>query len=109
MEISWEDRKLRGGSPGNRLQKPYDLGQSLPFLPQNSLLFEQSPLNETLLLSTPTSPYHSEFSHSSTPTNTAYPFFEPFSEPPPPNPVNSCLKSPPSMICHPISTSALAL
>ncbi|KAM6498886.1 Armadillo-type fold [Amanita muscaria] len=76
-----------------KLQNPYDLGQSVPFLPQNSLLFEQSPMNrvqETLPLTTHTSPYRSQFSQSSTclPTaNTAYPFFEPFSEPPTPAPV----------------------
>ncbi|KAF8640907.1 hypothetical protein AX17_000555 [Amanita inopinata Kibby_2008] len=74
-----------------KLQSPYDLGQSLPYLPQNSLLFEQSPtrVQEPSPLPTHTSPYRSQFSQSSTclPATNAFPFFEPFSEPPTPAPV----------------------
>ncbi|KAF8346084.1 armadillo-type protein [Amanita rubescens] len=74
-----------------KLQNPYDLGQSIQYVPQNSLLFEQSPINraqEPSPLSTHTAPYRSHFSQSSTclPTTSSLQFFEPFSEPPTPAP-----------------------
>ena len=74
-----------------KLQNPYDLGQSIQYVPQNSLLFEQSPINraqDPSPLSAHTAPYRSQFSQSSTclPTTSGLQFFEPFSEPPTPAP-----------------------
>ena len=76
-----------------KLQNPYDLGQSVPYMPQNSLLFEQCPINRAqdpspLSSQTASAPYRSQFSQSSTclPTTSSLQFFEPFSEPPTPAP-----------------------
>ncbi|KAK2462882.1 hypothetical protein APHAL10511_005080 [Amanita phalloides] len=77
-----------------KLQGAYDLGQSAPYMPQTSLLFDQSPINraqDPSPLSAHTAPYRSQFSQLSAclPTSNSLQFFEPFSEPPTPPPVTS--------------------
>ncbi|KAF9461903.1 armadillo-type protein [Collybia nuda] len=58
-----------------KMLSPYELGQGHPYAPQNSLLFENaSPISH---------PYRPQYPPSVT---TAFPFFEPFSEPPTPAP-----------------------
>ena len=76
-----------------KLQNPYDLGQSAPYMPQNSLLFEQSPINRAqdrspLSAQTSQTPYRSQFAQSSAclPTTSSLQFFEPFPEHPTPAP-----------------------
>ncbi|PFH49040.1 hypothetical protein AMATHDRAFT_86688 [Amanita thiersii Skay4041] len=96
-----------------KLQNPYDLGHPVSYLPQSSLLFEQSPnsrAQDSLPLSTHISPYRSQFSHSSTclPNTNAFSFFEPFSEPPTPAPVlpQSALNALPNSIAQTLYNNA---
>ncbi|KAF8633565.1 hypothetical protein AX15_001363 [Amanita polypyramis BW_CC] len=75
-----------------KLQNAYEFAQSLSYIPQNSLLFEQISTDraqDPSPLSVHTAPYRSQFSQSSTclPTTSPLQFFEPFSEPPTPAPV----------------------
>jgi pumilio RNA-binding family len=57
-----------------KLHSPYELGQGVPYLPQSSLLFDH------------TSPMSPSYRPQYPPSATAFPFFEPFSEPPTPAP-----------------------
>ena len=87
-----------------KLPLPYDLGHSLPYLQQSSLLFEQnSParLQEGLFSHSPT--YRSSQSTVQAPSFT---FFEPFSDVPAPAPVYHLHHSLPS---HHVHSSAVPI
>jgi pumilio RNA-binding family len=65
----------------------YEHGQHQPYFSQSSLLFENGSPGKHQNTLAAHSPYP-PFSHSNLPSN-AFPFFEPFTEPPTPAPINS--------------------
>ena len=66
----------------------YEHGQHQPYFSQSSLLFENGSPGKHQDTLAAHSPSYPPFSHSNQPSN-ALPFFEPFTEPPTPAPINS--------------------